>query len=128
MKVLFIIDSLKGYGAEKSIVEIAIRFTRVQPVFVHLFKGNDLSSVLVSYNINVYALNITSKYKFKNAVKRIIPIIQKEDPDIIHSTLFQADMVARHLKNKFPEILLVGSLVSNSYSQLRFSQLNLISK
>src|SRR5690606_17034383 len=67
-------------------------------------------------------------YTIQNAVNRIIPIINKEKPDIIHSTLFQSDIVSRKLKSKFPDIPLVGSLVSNSYSHLRFSQLNWISK
>src|SRR5690606_3200084 len=111
-----------------SIVDIAIRFQLVKPVFVHLYQGNDLSSILLAHNIKVHALNLDSKYKITNAVNSLIPIIQKENPDIIHSALFQADMVARKLKSKFPEIPLVGSLVSNSYSSLRFSQLNWISQ
>jgi L-malate glycosyltransferase len=45
MKILFLIDTLKGYGAEKSIVEIVIRLTIHKPVVVHLYDGDDLKVI-----------------------------------------------------------------------------------
>ncbi|UZH55504.1 glycosyltransferase family 4 protein [Salinimicrobium tongyeongense] len=117
------IDTLEGYGAERSLVEIACNLQEITPVFVHLYKGNALRTVLERNGIKVYSLNISSKYAYREAVKLLNPIIQKEKPDIIHSTLFRADMIARKLKRIHPEILLVGSFVSNSYGRNRYSQL-----
>jgi len=128
MKVLFLIDSLEGYGAEKSIVQIALHLKEVTPIFIHLYKGDKLKPSLELRGIKVYSLQLDSEYSFKEAVNSIIPIINKEKPEIIHSTLFRADVVARKLKKVFPHIFLVGSFVSNSYGINRYKQLSPISR
>lgn len=128
MTILYLIDSLEGYGAEKSLVHIASNFEGITPVFVHLYRGEKLKPFLEAKGIKVYSLNISSKYSFYQALQLLSPIIEREKPNIIHSTLFRADMVARRLKKKFPQILLVGSIVSNSYGKHRYSQLSLFSK
>jgi len=128
MKVIYIIDSLSGYGAEKSIVQIAQHFEEVTPIFIHLKKGDKLKPSLELEGIKVYSLALESETSFKEAVNSIIPIINKEQPEIIHSTLFRADMVARKLKKVFPHIFLVGSFVSNSYGVNRYKQLSPISR
>jgi glycosyltransferase involved in cell wall biosynthesis len=128
MKVLFLIDSLKGYGAEKSIVQIALHLKEVTPIFIHLYKGDKLKSSLEKKGIKVYSLKLDGKYSSIDAVNSIIPIIEGEKPEIIHSTLFRADMVARKLKQAFPHIFLVGSFVSNSYGTNRYGQLSPISR
>lgn len=128
MKVLYLIDSLEGYGAENSIVQIALHLEDVTPVFVHLFMGDKLKVILEERGIKVYSLNIISGNAFKEAQRLIKPIIISEKPAIIHSTLFRADMVARKLKIMFPHIFLVGSFVSNSYGINRYKQLSSLSK
>ena len=128
MKVLFLIDSLEGYGAEKSIVQIAMHLEEVTPVFIHLYKGDKLKPSLENKGIKVYSLELESEHSFKEAVNLTIPIINKENPGIIHSTLFRADMVARKLNQVFPHIFLVGSFVSNSYGGNRYRQLSPISR
>ena len=128
MKILYIIDSLKGYGAEKSVVNLAGKLQHFTPVFIQIYEGDQLKCFLEEKNITVYSLNLPSKSKFDLAVDIISPIIEEENPVIIHSTLFRADMISRKLKKKFPKILLVGSLVSNSYGKNRYNQLSFISK
>ncbi len=128
MKVLFLIDSLEGYGAEKSIVQIALHLEEVSPIFIHLYKGDKLKSSLEKNGIKVYSLELDAENSFKEAVNSIIPIVNKEKPEIIHSTLFRADLVARKLKQFFPHIILVGSFVSNSYGVNRYKQLPSISR
>jgi len=128
MKILFLIDSLEGYGAEKSIVQIALHLEEVTPIFIHLKKDDKLKPSLESRGIKVYSLSLDSENSIKEAVNSIIPIINKEKPKIIHSMLFRADMVARKLKQCFPHIFLVGSFVSNSYGVNRYKQLSPISK
>lgn len=128
MKVLYLIDTLDGYGAEKSIVQIAIKMKEVTPVFVHLYKGEMLKPYLIDSGIKVYSLNIQSGHDYKKALQMLPPIIEKEKPQIIHSTLFRADMVGRKIKKLFPNLILVGSFVSNSYGTERYGNLSLVSK
>lgn len=124
MKVLYIIDTLQGYGAETSLVEITSRFKKVNPVFVQIYEGDQLKETLEEKKIKVYSLGLTGKYSFGSAEKAIIQIIKIEKPDIIHSTLFRADIIARRIKKKLPQILLVGSLVNNTYSSFRLKEMN----
>ena len=128
MKVLYLIDSLEGYGAEKSIVQIALNMEEVIPVFIHLYDGDKLKYSLTKVGITVYSLNISSSYGYKEALGKIAPLIERENPDILHSTLFRSNMVARKLKKIFPDIPLVGSLVSNSYGKKRYSQMSFLSQ
>src|SRR5690606_35174574 len=66
-------------------------------------------------------------YHFKEAVKLLIPIVQRINPDIIHTTLFKSDIIGRKLKKHF-NVPLVNSLVNNSYLPQRYSNLNYFNK
>ncbi|MFV9482461.1 glycosyltransferase family 4 protein [Christiangramia sp. ASW11-125] len=127
-KVIFIIDTLQGSGAERSLVQIARHFKTYIPIFVHIYKGDMLKPQLNDAGIKVYSLNIEGKYGFNDAVNQLIPIYNNEKPDLVHSTLYRADMIARRLKKKFPEIPLIGSFVNNSYTPLRYNDQSLIMK
>lgn len=128
MKVLYIIDTLEGYGAEKSLVEIATNLKKVTPVFVQVYDGDMLKSELERSGIKVYCLGIKDKYAFNTAVRRLIPIYNKEKPAIVHATLFRSEMIARKMKKIFPNICLVGSFVSNTYSSARYMDKSLIDR
>ena len=128
MKVLYLIDSLEGYGAERSLIEITTRFKKIKPVFVHIYEGDQLKTKLEENGIKVYSLNLTGKYNLQCAEKLILTIIEKEKPALIHSTLFRSDIIARRIKRKRPQILLVGSLVNNSYSPYRKREMNFIQR
>lgn len=120
MKVLIILDSLVEAGAEKSMVEIAKNFSSFTPVFVYIYSDKTLRKNLEEAGIKVYALNILTKYGYREAVPKLISIYKTEEPDIVHSALYRADQLARKLKVKFPHIPLVGSFVNNSYIPLRY--------
>lgn len=120
IKVLFVIDTLEGYGAEKSLVEISKNLKEVSPVFVHIYKGAMLRPALEEAGIKVYSISLKQKYGFRKAVKLLQEIYLKEKPHLIHATLYRSEIITRKLKAKFPEIKLIGSLVSNAYSEDRY--------
>jgi L-malate glycosyltransferase len=128
IKILYIIDTLEGYGAEKSIVEIATGFSKIKPVFVHIYQGDMLKADLEHAGIKVYSLDLNKKYGFNQALEKLIPIYQKERPDIVHATLFRSEIIARKLKAKFPGVILLGSFVSNPYSSERLKKKSLIDR
>ncbi|WP_289021511.1 glycosyltransferase [uncultured Salegentibacter sp.] len=128
IKVLYIIDTLEGYGAEKSLVEITSNFNRIIPVFVHIYQGDMLKPRLEEAGIRVYSLDLTKKYAFNTAVKKLKSIYSQEQPGIVHATLFRSEIIARKLKRIFPQIYLVGSFVSNAYSQERFRKKGALDK
>lgn len=128
MKVLYLIDTLDGYGAERSIVQIALNMEEVVPVFIHLYNGDKLKNSLTRAGIKVYSLDIAPSCGYRSALNKISSIIEKESPQIIHSTLFRSNLVARKLKVRYPEIILVGSLVSNSYGKKRYQEMSLLTR
>ncbi|MGI0107066.1 glycosyltransferase [Salinimicrobium sp. WS361] len=128
LKVLYIIDTLEGYGAEKSLVEITTHFNQIIPVFVHIYQGDMLKPRLEEAGVRVYSLDLTKKYSFNLAVIKLKDIYLQEQPDIVHATLFRSEIIARKLKKAFPEIFLVGSFVSNAYSQERFRDKGTLAK
>jgi glycosyltransferase involved in cell wall biosynthesis len=128
MKVLYIIDSLKAYGAEKSLVLLAMSFKNIEPVFISLSGHSELQPILESNGIRVYSGIADDKTSNSAWVKKIMEIVKKEKPSIIHSTLFKSDAISRKLNAKFPEIRFVGSLVSNSYSKNRYNTISVLSR
>ena len=127
-KALYIIDTLQGAGAERSLVEIAQNFKDFIPVFVHIYPGDMLKVELQNAGIKVYSLEIQERYGFREASNLLTAIYEEEKPDLVHSTLYRADMVARYLKKKFPDIPLVGSFVNNSYTPLRYKGKSFVTK
>jgi glycosyltransferase involved in cell wall biosynthesis len=118
-KVLYVIDTLNGSGAERSLVEISQHLKDYTPVFVHLYEGDQLKQILETAGIKVYSLNIPGPRNFSRAANKLKKVYEKEKPDIVHSTLFRSDAVTRKLRSKF-EIPLISSFVNNSYNKLRF--------
>lgn len=128
IKVLFIIDTLHGYGAERSIVEIAKNFTSITPIFVSVYEDGILSPELEACGIKLYSLKINKKNGFNYAVNKIEDIYNKEKPEIVHATLYKSEIIARKLKMKIPEIILIGSLINNVYAPGRYSGINIFQK
>lgn len=126
-KILYILDTFETGGAEKSLLDIAIQNKAVESVFVTLYKGNQLAAVAQQAGIKVISLNRPEKYAFGKIVQQLRPIIEAEQPDLIHATLFRADIVSRKLKRYF-KTPLVSSLVNNSYLEERYQKLSLPGK
>lgn len=126
-KILYILDTFETGGAEKSLLDIAVQNKAVESVFVTLYKGNQLAEAAQQAGIKVISLNRPEKYAFGKIVQQLKPIIQSEKPDLIHATLFRADIVSRKVKRYF-KIPLVSSLVNNSYIDERYQKLSLLGK
>lgn len=126
-KILYILDTFETGGAEKSLLDIAMHNHEVVSVFVTLYQGNQLVETAQKAGIKVIALNRKEKYAFGKIAQLLLPIVREEQPDIIHATLFRADIVARKLKKYF-SIPLVSSLVNNSYVAERYQKLSFIGK
>lgn len=127
IKVLYLIDTLAVGGAEKSLADIAINNPYIESIFVTIYKGDALVSLLKQTNIQVYQLENTFKYGFDAVVQQLLPLIDTLQPDIIHSTLFRSDIVARKIKSK-RNIPLISSFVNNSYAKVRYDKMGIISK
>lgn len=124
MKVLYLIDTLEIGGTERSLLEIARHFGRVEPIMCHLYFGDALKCEYEAAGIRVISLNLDKNREFTNAVRRVRDIVRCEKPDLIHANLFHAEQVGRVVA-KLEGIPVVGSFVNDSYGQRRRAGLSL---
>ncbi|MCS6819075.1 MAG: glycosyltransferase family 4 protein, partial [Chitinophagales bacterium] len=114
-------------GAEKSIIEIASRFKKFSPVIFQLYSGDDLVRYCSKRNVSLIQLELNKSYNFNKAADVVISELKLLNPVLIHSTLFDSDMVARIAARKL-KLPLVASFVNNSYSKARYQKLDLTGK
>lgn len=112
-------------GAENSLVEITSGFSKIEPIFIQIYEGDALKYKLIEQGIKVYSLNISDKYGYKNALKKIEKLTEEIKPDVIHASLFRSVYVSRKLKQKV-KIPLVNSFTSNSYVNTRYKNLSVV--
>ena len=127
IKVLYLIDTLAVGGAEKSLVDMAINNPSVDSVFITIYKGESLVPLLKQNNIEVHQLNNSFRYEFNTVVTQLLPLIDALNPDIIHSTLFRSDIIARKVK-QYRNIPLISSFVNNTYLNERYRTLSILGK
>lgn len=127
MNVLFLIDTLQTGGAERSILEIASRFTRYNPVVVQIYPGDKLKAEFESRGIKVISLNVAGKKKYAEAIKKILPVVEEYKPVLIHATLYRSEIISRRLKTLL-KLPLVNSFVNNRYTTERYAQLGFTGK
>tara|TARA_R100000935_G_scaffold9921_3_gene19905 strand:- start:2469 stop:3611 length:1143 start_codon:yes stop_codon:yes gene_type:complete len=122
-KVLYLIDTLEVGGAETSILEIASRLKNWVPVVVCFYTGESLKPRYEKAGIRVYSLNIKAKYGFLQGKRKLQKILEIENPDLVHATLFRAEFISRITVPKY-KIPLINSFVNDSYAKERYELMN----
>ena len=118
MKVLYLIDTLDVGGTERSLCDILSNFKRVTAVVCHVYPGEALKPDYERAGLRVISLNIPGNYSFLRAIRRFDDVVKSERPDLIHSSLFRAEIIARIVARR-RGIPLVASFVSDSYGSAR---------
>ncbi|MCB0164575.1 MAG: glycosyltransferase [Anaerolineae bacterium] len=124
MKILYLIDTLEVGGAEKSLLEILSCFDHIEPLICHIYPGQSLKSTYLQAGIAVISLDVPGNYSFGQAIRRVKAVAQNEQVDLIHTTLFRADIVGRSV-GQLLGIPVVGSFVNESYAPVRWQTLSL---
>jgi glycosyltransferase involved in cell wall biosynthesis len=123
MHVLYVIDSLFGGGAEQSLAVLAPHLVRggVELEVLYFHERDDgLKSALLCAGARVHALGGNRRI----AMQQLRARQRTRRPDLVHTTLFEADVIAR-IANLGTSIPIVTSLVNEAYGpeQLRNPQL-----
>jgi glycosyltransferase involved in cell wall biosynthesis len=121
MKVLYLIDTLAVGGSEQSILAILQRFKYVRPIICHIYQDDTLKPAFESAGIPVISLNIAGKYAFRQAIFRVWQLIKSEKLDILHTTLWRANVIGR-IAGQLANIPVVSSFVDESYTPLRLQK------
>jgi glycosyltransferase involved in cell wall biosynthesis len=119
MKVLLLINSMGAGGAERSTLELA-KFLHSSGTGVLivclLHHTSGIEEETIRSGVPVVFLkpgNIVSRYR------QLIDILKKYPVDVIHSVLFEANMLLRAVKIVNPSWKTVESLVSTPYAKAR---------
>lgn len=101
MRVVHVIDSLGGSGgAEHGLVREITRFSpSTDQLVVRLFSKDHLEARLRSAGIEVVPLGLRAQqagWNWPLAVRRLMGVLRVAAPDVIHSSLFTANLVAQH--------------------------------
>lgn len=116
MKVVYLIDTLKVGGAERSLLELSSKLKYITPVVCHLYRGDTLRPQFEAAGVRVISLNLDGPYQFWRAYQLFRSVCASEKPDAIVSALYRSDLVARIVGRKLG-IMQIGSWVSDSYSE-----------
>jgi glycosyltransferase involved in cell wall biosynthesis len=113
--VLYLIDSLIGGGAERSLASLAPEYARlgIQLDVAYLYeRDNVCAPALRAAGAEVFSL--AGGYGRVGAIGRMARLVAQRRPDLVHTTLFDADVVGRvaSLANRVP---IVCSLVNAAY-------------
>ena len=123
MKALSVIDTLGIGGAEVSLLEIYRRFQATEVVVCQLYPGGELTAAYRAAGVRVIPLELSGKYAFREAVKRLGEVVRRERPDLLLTTLFRAGIVARWVSHRWG-LPLIDGFVNDSYSPYRWQALD----
>jgi glycosyltransferase involved in cell wall biosynthesis len=124
-RVLFVIDTLNVGGAERSILQIASCLRETEPSICHIYQGVVLRDDFERAGIAVHSLNIAGKYGLPLAVWRLVCLLRRERPDLVHVALFRAGIIAR-IACAIVRVPLVDSFVNDPYIGERWERLTRI--
>lgn len=113
MKILFVITGLGLGGAERLVVDLADRYVlKGHEVIIAYFTGE--ARVLPrSSQVTLIKLPVTSLFTLVGAYAELVCLVRRSKPDVVHSHLFHANILARLARVLAPMRKLVSSAHNN---------------
>lgn len=120
-RVLYVIDSLEPGGAETSLVAMAPHLIEsgIDLHVVSLSHRNQLADKLKAKGIPVHVIDRVGSRRHNYSYLR--QTIRSINPDIVHTTLFEADIAGRIAAWR-EEIPVISSVVNDSYSKSHWQE------
>ncbi len=118
------IDSLQGGGAERSLAALAPRYAPhgAELEVAYLRPGNGVQSEFERAGIRLF--DLAGPRGRVGSVDRCVHLIRARRPDVVHTTLFEADVAGR-VAGTIARVPVVSSLVNVSYSAAQLRDPNL---
>ncbi len=115
-RVLHIIPSLKGGGAERQLTNIVCNASGEFGHLICVFQDSDFFAPEVRRAGHaVRELGLTGKHPWLSGVRRLLPVIRDYQPDLIKTWLYDANIVGRLALLRNRKIPLVTTLHSLDY-------------
>ncbi len=114
MRVLTVIDSLIVGGAEQSLLTMTppLMVRGVEPHVAYLVEREGVGEQLAAAGASLHSL--TGGGGRPGAVRRTLGAVRSIRPDLVHTTLFEADVVGR-VAGRLAGVPVVSSFVTESY-------------
>ncbi len=122
--VLFVIDGLAAGGAERSLAEMlpSLRAAGIRPTVAFFHRHREhLEDVFRAQGTDLRFLSARHVIARVAALRRLI---QSEQPDVIHTTLFEADVLGR-IASIGQRSVVISSLVTTPYDPIRSQNPNI---
>lgn len=115
-RILHIIPSLAGGGAERQLANLVTQTTDEFSHFVCVFNDADFfASTIQASGHKIFELGVSGKHPWFTAAKKLRPIINICQPDIIKTWLYDANITGRLLQTLNRRIPLITTLHSPDY-------------
>ncbi len=116
-KIFHIIPSLMSGGAERLLTDVVSKTSaeRFSHTICILGRADFFAPEIRRNGSEVIELNLFGKHPWLAAARKIIPIIQRRQPDLIVSWLYDASIVSRLAVMRYRKIPLVNTLHSPDY-------------
>lgn len=116
-KILHIVPTLGSGGAERQLVDVVCNtsWEKFSHTVCILGENDFFSSAIKQKGHKVINLNLSGKRPWLSAARKIVPIIEQEQPDVIHSWLYDAHITARLSVLQGRKIPLLASLQNSDY-------------
>ena len=126
LKVLHLIDSLQGGGAERSLAEMLPGLSElgIDPIVACVRRSTDGVEDQVA---GIFDLRYLTARRFPGRVRQIREINRTERPGLVHTTLLHSDLLGR-LAARRTAVPVLTSLVNTSYDPVRLSDPRLNAK
>lgn len=118
LKILFVIESLGGGGTERSLAELLpyLRQAGITPIIICFYRREGVENEVIAQGFDVRFLNGVGLLAWVWQLRQIIKV---EKPDIIHTMLYNANLVGR-IAAIGSAAIVISSLVSTPYEPIRF--------
>jgi glycosyltransferase involved in cell wall biosynthesis len=116
MKIFFLLRSLNYGGAERQVVLLAkgLRERGHQPLVVVFYHGGPLEKDLREAGVPVIPLNKRGRWDLFRFLLRLMKVLRRERPDIVHGYLFEPNLLAVMLKPLVPAAKIVWGVRTSS--------------
>jgi glycosyltransferase involved in cell wall biosynthesis len=122
MKVLYLIDTLEVGGAESSLLQLLKRARKTEAIVCSIYRGDALKSSFEKEGIRVVSLGFGGKHQYIKAIRRVLSLISKEQPRLIHTILARAHLVGR-VAGKLAGLPVVSVFTSEPLTLHRYSHI-----
>jgi glycosyltransferase involved in cell wall biosynthesis len=115
MRIVYVIDSLTASGAETSLVSMVtpLRERGISIDVAYFHERSGLRGELEALDVPLWAANARGRFV------DLIRIIRARRPDLVHTTLFESDVIGRPAA-RFAGVPVVSSLVNVAYGPEHF--------